>query len=256
MTTTLHGFLRAALGAGLIMAAAAGAARAAGPQPLGVVELFTSQGCNSCPPADAVLGALARQGDVVALAYHIDYWDYLGWRDTMASPAFTARQYAYRTALGTSNVYTPQAVLNGRRDINGADGSDIMSDLKAMAAKGKGLSVPVTMDDSDPTKLVIDVGAGTKPARPVHVVFVYFDPRKDVKISRGENRGRTIAYFNAVRDVETIGMWDGKAVHIEMPMSEMSVKNAGGCAVLLQEMVGKDHPGAILGAAIMTAKSS
>ena len=98
-------------------------------EPLGVVELFTSQGCNSCPPADAVLAKLAKRGDVVALGYHIDYWDYLGWRDTLASPAFTARQNAYRKTLGTTDVYTPQAVLNGRMDINGADGKRIIADL-------------------------------------------------------------------------------------------------------------------------------
>lgn len=231
---------------------AAAPAQAAGSRPLGVVELFTSQGCNSCPPADAVLASLAHQGDVVALSYHIDYWDYLGWHDTMATPAFTARQYAYGATLGTSSVYTPQAVLNGRKDVNGSKGGTIMTDLKAMAAKGEGLTVPVSMDESDPTKLVIKVGAGAKPTNPVHVVFVYFDPKKRVAITRGENRGRTITYVNTVSDIETIGMWDGKDLRIEMPMSEMAQKKAAGCAVLIQEMVGGTHPGAILGAAFMT----
>lgn len=227
------------------------AARAAEAKPLGVVELFTSQGCNSCPPADAVLATLAKQNDLVALGYHIDYWDYLGWHDTMASPAFTARQYAYRNALGSSNVYTPQAVLNGRRDVNGSDHAAIMSHLSSMAAAGQGLAVPVSMNMNDPAKLVIDVGAGTKPANPVHLVLVYFEPRENVDITRGENRGRTIAYYNAVRDVDTIGMWEGKAVHVEIPTSELAEKKAGGCAVLLQEMLPGDRPGAILGAALL-----
>jgi len=242
--------------AGLSLAAMAAGARAAEQTPLGVVELFTSQGCNSCPPADAVLGTLARRGDVVALGFHIDYWNYLGWRDTMASPAFTARQYAYRAALGAPDVYTPQAVLNGRMDVNGSDGNAIMSDLKTLASDQKGLSVPVSLDESDPGKLKIDVGAGARPANPVHLVLVYFDPRTDVAITRGENRNRTIAYFNAVRDVETIGMWDGKALHVEMPVSALGEKHAGGCAVLLQESLSGDRPGAILGAAFMTQDHS
>lgn len=232
---------------------ASAAVRAAAAQPLGVVELFTSQGCNSCPPADAVLGSLAKRGDIVVLGFHIDYWDYLGWHDTMASPEFTARQYAYRAALGTSNVYTPQAVLNGRMDANGAEGETILSDLKTMQETGKGLSVTVSLDESEAGKLKIDVGAGEKPANPVSLVLVFFDPRKDVKIGRGENGGRTIAYFNAVRDVETIGMWDGKPLHVEMPVSTFAEKRAGGCAVLLQETPG-GNPGPVLGAAFMTEK--
>jgi len=236
------------------MAGSTFAAKGQPAQPLlGVVELFTSQGCNSCPPADAVLGSLAQRGDIIALAFHIDYWDYLGWHDTMASPQFTARQYAYRGALGTSNVYTPQAVLNGRMDANGAEGDTILDDLKAMRGEGKGLAVPVRLDESEAGKLKIDVGAGERPSGPVSLVLVFFDPRTDVNIGRGENGGRTIAYFNAVRDVETIGMWDGKPLHVEMPDSMFAQKRAGGCAVLLQETP-DGEPGPILGAALMTEK--
>lgn len=223
-------------------------------KPVGVVELFTSQGCSACPSADAVLENLARSGNLVALSYHVDYWDYLGWRDTLATPALTARQYAYRTSLGTMGVYTPQAVLNGRVDVNGAHGGAILAKLDSMAASGEGMQIPVRIGMSKPSKFVIDVGEGASPTNPVRLEIVYFDPLKKITISRGENGGRTLSYVNVVRDLETINMWDGKPLHIEMPLSQLAVKGAAGCAVLLQEYVGGETPGAILGAAIVNSE--
>lgn len=113
-------------------------------KPLGVVELFTSQGCNSCPPADAVFGDLAREGKVVALAYHVNYWDYLGWRDTLSSVDATQRQYDYMSALGTQSVYTPQAVVNGRAHMNAARRGEVESALRSMAQGNTGLQVGVS----------------------------------------------------------------------------------------------------------------
>jgi hypothetical protein len=108
-------------------------------RPLAVIELFTSQGCSSCPPADEYLAELADRGDVVALAYHVDYWDHLGWRDTLGSPANTERQRAYGGSFGSHSVYTPQAVINGRQHMSGAKRGDIEATMRDLAGSGEGI---------------------------------------------------------------------------------------------------------------------
>jgi hypothetical protein len=219
--------------------------------PLGVVELFTSQGCSSCPPADELFADFVSRKDIVALAYHVDYWDYLGWKDTLSSKKNTERQYAYMRAFGTRSVYTPQAVINGRTHVNGASRSAVDDTLASMDKRAQGMRVPIRVTQEG-DGVVIDAGdAGTDPATPAdaHVVVVYFDPPQTISIGKGENSGRRETYWNAVSDIQTAGMWHGKAQRYELPMSEISKK--GGCAVLLQAM-GKDGlPGPILGAAII-----
>ena len=218
----------------------------------GVVELFTSQGCSSCPPADAELARLVKQGDVLALSYHVDYWNYLGWADTLSSAANTERQYGYARSLKRKNVYTPQAVINGEDHTNGADRSAIASMLKTMASTGRGLTVEVSAD-MDPDGLTISVGPGEGKA---DIVAIYFDESNAVEIKRGENAGRTITYHHSVRDMETVGMWEGKAVTVKLPESVMSAHPGRGCAILLQ-VVGKDGaPGRILGAAMIEPDKS
>ena len=219
-------------------------------KPLGVVELFTSQGCNSCPPADAVFGDLAREGKVVALAYHVNYWDYLGWRDTLSSDDATQRQYDYMSALGTQSVYTPQAVVNGRAHMNAARRGEVESALRSMAQGNTGLQVGVSATRSGDS-VVIETDAAPKPVGEAHVLLVYFDGVRPVAITRGENSGRTVTYYNAVRSLQTAGMWHGQAARFEMPLSEMAKKGEN-CAVLLQA-TGKDGaPGPILGAAVVS----
>ncbi|MEK1928474.1 MAG: thioredoxin family protein [Pararhizobium sp.] len=218
-------------------------------EPAGVVELFTSQGCSSCPPADAALKKLIDDGKVVALSYHVDYWNYLGWADTLATKDNTARQYAYARMLGRSGVYTPQAILNGRDHINGADLDGINRRLAEMSSKDKGLVVPVNAtvrkDEVD-----INVGAGNGKA---NVVVVYFNREQIVDVKKGENSGKKISYWHAVRDVQTIGMWDGKPANFVLPASVLNEGDNGGCAVLLQKMKDNETPGAILGATTVIA---
>ncbi|MBP1858528.1 DUF1223 domain-containing protein [Rhizobium herbae] len=218
-------------------------------EPQGVVELFTSQGCSSCPPADAALKRLIDDGKVVALSYHVDYWNYLGWADTLASKDNTARQYAYAKMLGRNGVYTPQAVLNGRDHINGADLDGINRRLTEMSDMGKGLAVPVNAtvrkDEID-----IKVGAGDGKA---NVVVVYFNREQQVDVKKGENSGKKISYWHAVRDIQTIGMWDGKPASFVLPASVLNEGDNGGCAVLLQKMKDNETPGAILGATTVMA---
>ncbi|MDX3927448.1 MAG: thioredoxin family protein [Shinella sp.] len=213
----------------------------------GVVELFTSQGCFSCPPADKALETLAREGDVVALAYHVDYWNYLGWTDTLASKDNTDRQYAYARMFGRNSVYTPQAVLNGREHINGAKLDGIKTKISELDKEDKGLTVPVDAKmDGDEIRIRIGSGEGK-----ANIVVAYFDQQRTVKIENGENSGRKVTYWHAVTDVQTIGMWEGKEANLVLPATMLTEKENGGCAILLQKMRTADTPDAILGATVL-----
>ncbi|WP_367717054.1 DUF1223 domain-containing protein [Nitratireductor sp. GISD-1A_MAKvit] len=188
--------------------------------PIGVVELFTSQGCSSCPPADAILSELAERDDIISLAYHVDYWDYLGWRDRLGSAENTARQKGYAHTLQNTTVYTPQVIVNGRHGMNGGDRDRIGAHLEHMAGTPEGLQVGVALEDRGDT-LLIKVGSGPEHHSDehlnAHLVFVDYAPRSMVEIRSGENRGRTVEYRNAVNRIRTIGMWDGRAKSFEMP---------------------------------------
>ena len=226
------------------------AAQSVDGKPRAVVELFTSQGCSSCPPADAYFADLARRGDVVALAYHVDYWDYLGWGDTLADPENTARQRDYARALGQRSVYTPQVVVNGREHMNGANRGKIEGAVADMDAAGKGLVIDVSIRQT-PESIIIDTGAGTHRKGKANVVLVFFEPATEVEIARGENAGKSITYWNAVSAIQAAGMWHGREMRLEIPSSELKRKGAGGCAVLLQAMGVDGSPGPIIGAAIL-----
>jgi hypothetical protein len=219
----------AVLAAGSIPRATAAASPA-------VVELFTSQGCNSCPPADAYLTELARQPGILALAYHIDYWDQLGWRDPFSSPAATARQRAYAQTLGLTTIYTPQMVINGRVDAVGSDRRQVAA---AIAASARPM-VPVTLDQ-DHDALTLRVGAGTGQGR---IWLIEYDLEHETRVRGGENAGRTLVNVNIVRSLEDLGPWTGAAAAFARPMPRAGT----GRAVLLQS-----ERGAILGAAAVTA---
>lgn len=219
--------------------------------PKGVVELFTSQGCSSCPPADRALETLARQAGIVALSYHVDYWNYRGWADTLASPENTARQYAYARSLGRSGVYTPQAVLNGRDHLKGTDAETLDGRLEVLRAKGQGMTVPVEASRKG-DELAIRIGAGRGRA---DVVIVYFRQQQTVEVLDGENTGKTIDYVNSVTDVQTVGMWDGGALDLVLPAKMIGTKGTDGFAILLQSSGPRGDPAAILGAAVMTAET-
>lgn len=216
-------------------------------KPRGVVELFTSQGCGSCLPADAMLSELAEKGDVVALSYHVDYWDYLGWKDTLATPENTERQKLYGKAFGKRDVYTPQAVINGRIHVKGGKREAVLGALTELENRGEGLSVDINVTRTGES-VTIDVAAAPGEID-AHLVLVHFDSMKPVIIERGENKGKTIAYVNPVTSVQTAGMWHGKAARFELPRSEIN-KN-GGCAILLQQVSEDGLPGPILGATVV-----
>lgn len=179
-----------------------------------VVELFTSQGCSSCPPAEAVLRELAQtHADVLALGFHVDYWDRLGWKDPYSSAAATERQRAYQEKIGSEQIYTPQMVVDGRTDVLGSDREAAITAIGA-AGKQAGNAVEVGLSRVGDT-LTASIGAGRGSAK---VLLVGFDPTHDTAVRRGENAGRTIAQANIVRSIATIGEWRGAELKITRPL--------------------------------------
>ncbi len=219
-------------------------------KPIAVVELFTSQGCSSCPPADAFLGDLVGRGDIVALAYHVDYWDYLGWRDTLASAENTARQRAYGRSFGASSVYTPQMIVNGRTHMAGSRRAAVANAIDDRVDTPEGLTVELSASYAG-ENIVIEAGESLTGNSKAHVVLVNFDAAHTIDVKRGENRGKKLTYHNAVTNFQTVGVWKGVATRFELPMSEIAGKGSGGCAVLLQETTANGLPGAILGATMV-----
>jgi hypothetical protein len=216
---------------------------AAKQRPRAVVELFTSQGCSSCVAADAYFAELAERSDLVAISLHVDYWDYLGWRDTLGDPSYTERQRDYAEVHGTRRVYTPQVVVNGTTGLVGSKRKEIEA-----AIAESSLPVPVTIRHGDGT-VEIEVGEHQLPGnRPTTIRLALLTTEADVPITRGENAGSTIEYYNVVRTMRPIGMWDGNTVKVTLPEHEIMGDGVDACAVLVQEEL-PNGPGAILGAA-------
>jgi len=214
-----------------------------------VLELFTSQGCSSCPPADALLGKYAARKDVIALSLPVDYWDYLGWKDTLANPKFSARQKHYAKERGDGRVYTPQLVVNGLAHVVGSSAEAIDEAIATTAKQLSASRVPVKVRIDD-TRLIIETGdapAGV-PAQEATIWLAMVHREFEVKIERGENRGKAIKYINVVRDLNPIGMWSGKATTHTLSREAVSEPGNELCVVLLQ--TGKAGP--IIGAAVVS----
>ncbi len=173
-----------------------------------VVELFTSQGCNSCPPADAMLAELADDPDILPLSYHVDYWDYLGWTDKFASPEFTRRQKNYARSVGERAVYTPQLIVGGQDTAPSMQPADLMGMIDAQRAAPA--LVNVVERDVDGRK-VVELTPLSDLGGVVAVLLVRFAPRRTVEITGGENNGRSITYANVVLDVDRLANWNGRA---------------------------------------------
>jgi len=170
-----------------------------------VVELYTSEGCSSCPPAEAYIGELAQRRDVLALTFHVDYWDNLGWPDRFALPDAVSRQRGYAKALAKSSVYTPQVVIDGRGDFVGSDRRAIGRELADARADG----IPIALSSGD-GNVTISLGQRDGVA-PSEVILVAYQRKAVSKIARGENTGRTVEEFNIVRGFRTLGRWAGEA---------------------------------------------
>jgi hypothetical protein len=193
-----------------------------------VVELFTSEGCSSCPPAEAYIGELAQRRDVLALAFHVDYWDDLGWRDRFGLPEAVLRQRVYAKALRLSSVYTPQVVVDGQDDFVGSDRRAIG---RALSGNRNGVAVALSVRDGE---ILVDLGAREKIA-PCDVLLVTYLRTAVSAIGRGENAGRTLKEFNIVRDLRSLGRWDGQPRLYRSPVNSLP-RDATDVAVLLQPL--------------------
>jgi hypothetical protein len=200
-----------------------------------VVELYTSEGCSSCPPAEAQVGALAHQDGVIALAFHVDYWDSLGWKDRFEVPVAVPRQKQYAQRLHLSTVYTPQLVIDGQHD---EVGGGKLANFSAARAPGVPLDLAVTHEQ-------LQIAVGSQPqAAACDVLLVSYLPEATSKVTRGENAGHELHDFNIVRSFTNLGSWLGPARSFSVPLTSLP-SDATAVAVLVQQ---KDQ-GAIVGAA-------
>lgn len=214
---------------------------------LNVIELFTSQGCSSCPPADIYLGELAKRDDLLTLSFAVDYWDFLGWKDTFGSPANSERQRVYARARGDGEVYTPQMVINGQAHEIGSNRPNVEAAIKATAAARATRDVSVSIKVEGEV-LNITVGSDDNPvAEDATIWLVLYKKQATVNIGRGENGGRKLTYTNIVREMTPIGMWSGGAATFSLPRKELTQSGYDGCAILVQAK----NSGPILGAAAL-----
>lgn len=229
--------MRHAVGAvcGLWIVLASGAGAQQGPAPV-VVELYTSQGCSSCPPADAFFATLADQPGVIPLALHVDYWDYIGWKDRFADPAFTERQKAYARAAKSRTIYTPQMIVNGDARVEGNDAEAVAAAIRA-ALPGPG-RIELSREGGSlriRAEAPPDAAGGA-----VSVQLVRYRPQATVEITHGENAGQVVSYRNIVTEWTKLAEWPGQ------PPLEIEAPAGDGPAVVLVQRAG---PGAILAAA-------
>lgn len=173
-----------------------------------VVELYTSQGCSSCPRADAYLTKLASEPGIIALALHVDYWDYIGWKDKFGNPAFSERQRAYAHQVGSKTIYTPQMIVGGVDQAIGSDPDTVSGMIRRHQAAEQTVVLHLARSGGS---VVIDAAARVQPDAPLVVQLVRYIPSEQVAIERGENAGHTIEYTNIVTSWARVGTWDGRA---------------------------------------------
>lgn len=214
--------------------------------PKAVLELFTSQGCSSCPKADAMLDEISKRRDVLALAYHVDYWDYIGWEDTFGTKENSDRQRDYAQSWGSSRIFTPQIVVNGK-------GGVVASKRDAVDAALGNASLPLDVQLTEAPDDMLQISVPGRPGSPGAMIWlVTFLDRADVAIERGENKGRQVAYTQIVTGRQILGMWDPEdGAQLTLPLSEVLTGRSNGAAILIQEER-HDLPGPILGAASFT----
>jgi hypothetical protein len=214
-----------------------------------VLELYTSQGCSSCPPADALLQSYAKRSDIVALTLPVDYWDYLGWKDTLASAKFTARQKYYAKQRGDGRIYTPQVIVNGLTHVVGSSAREIDHAIDQMAQNFANGSIPIAIR-VDKSMLVIEAGAlpgGADHIKDATIWLAVVRGTAEVPVRSGENRGKTLKFYNVVRDLTPVGMWVGKPITVRLDRDTVKLPDTESAAVIIQN--GKAGP--IIGAAML-----
>ena len=235
-----------ALWAAVFYLALCAAAQGADDRPT-VVELYTSQGCGSCVTADAYVQRISKRDDVIALTFPVTYWDYLGWKDTLAKPEHDARQRAFATAAASADIYTPQIIIDGvHREV--ASQTDVIDELIAFQVGARPPAVAVNLWPG-PISVAVDIAAGTLPAgsQSATLWLIQYDARQTVTIGAGENSGKQQSYANVVKAMTPVGIWRGQAMGLNLPVRDFRRAGYSGLAVLLQV----DDGGPILGAAKM-----
>ncbi len=229
------------------LSAIAGAVRADEPSAVHktVVELFTSQGCSSCPPADTLLRELSKRPDIIALSIHVNYWDYIGWKDPFASDETTARQHLYAAALHQRYVYTPEMVIDGAHEVTGSNEAEVIS-LIDEAAKRNGTRLRIAAKMTG-KKIIVDLPAGEAEEK-ASVWLLTMDHEHVTKVERGENSGRTLTDANVVREVKKLGEWTGKPIQLTADMDDEDDEDYAGCAILVQT----GEIGPVIGAAVVS----
>jgi hypothetical protein len=196
-----------------------------------VVELFTSQGCSSCPPADSYLGQLAGRKDVLPLSYHVDYWDYIGWKDQFADPAYVGRQRAYAMTLGHHMVYTPQVVVAGAVDAQGADRAFIEQKIREAKARQRMYPLEVARDPQT-GQVLLQLPEAPLPV-PATIWLVTYQYKDAAAIDRGVNSGRTLDSFNTVRSLQKVAVWNGHAATIPLQLdAKAKAEKPNACAIV------------------------
>lgn len=205
-----------------------------------VVELYTSQGCSSCPPADEILHGLTERADVIPLALHVDYWDYIGWADIFADPAHTERQQNYARVAGARSVYTPQMVIAGQDHVIGAKPMEIMESIQTHAGQRTGAQISLNRSGDQ-----LQIAGQSQNALPDGTVvqLIRYSPYETVDVRRGENAGRTLGYANIVTEWSVIGEWSGQGA---LDLS-VTVSGADPIVVIVQE----PGPGAVMASAVI-----
>lgn len=213
-----------------------------------VVELFTSQGCSSCPPADRLLGKLAARPDVIALTLPVDYWDYLDWKDTLGRAEHTKRQRHYAERLGLPTVYTPQMVIGGTVDAIGSRKQAVEEAIHTARKTMADAQIAVAIaDDGEVIRVEVGPAPSGSSITQAKIIVIPALSARTVNIKRGENRGRTITYYNVSREIMPVGTWTGQAQTLELARDEVMIGETDRCAVILQD----ERSGAILGAAFL-----
>ncbi len=231
---------------GLMLAAVAPSPATAGER-LTVVELFTSQGCPLCPPADAFLGELTKRDDVLALSFHVGYWDYIGWTDPFSKPAYTKRQEKYLDRFGLPYVFTPQAVVDGRLHASGNRQDNILRNIKKAGELERGrIDVELTRVSEGRVRIRIPEPEAVYRGE-AEIILIRFDEKKETVVTHGENAGKTLINYNVVRIMRPVADWNGKAVDMVQRLVDLDSPGGDFCAVIIQERT----QGRILGASFV-----
>lgn len=228
MTKYIKAYLSIIFGVLVALSTASNIANASNKAPV-VVELFTSQGCESCPPAEAFLKELGQRNDIITLEYHIDYWDYIGWKDPFADPAYTQRQRDYAAVMGGRYVYTPQMVFNGKTHEVGSKKSNVNKEIASQQNQANSVFPNIALT-SQGHNLNLSISDQSDIHEAYDIIMVGFDNEHITKVTRGENRGEDLVNTNVVRSMTKIGTWQGAAINTTTTIFEGN----GGCVVMLQ----------------------